>query len=107
MFTVEDVLKTHYPQVQNKPLLLKSLHFVLRHLLYEKEIREFSQTYPNAKGLDFIEQVPEYSNVCYSVRDSEKERIPSTGRTVVIANHPIGSLDALALMKLLSEIVAM
>lgn len=104
MFTVEDVLKTHYPQVQNKPLLFKSLHFVLRHLLHEKEIHEFSQTYPNAKGLDFIEQVLEYFNVCYSVRDSEKERIPSTGRTVVIANHPIGSLDALALMKLLSEI---
>ena len=32
-----------------------------------------------------------------------KERIPSEG-VVIIANHPIGSLDALALIKLVNEV---
>ncbi len=104
MFTVDDVLTKHYPQVADKPWLFKSLKFVLRHLLHEKEIIEFGQQYPHIQGLDFIEQVLEYFNLSYSVRDVEKERIPSQGRIVIIANHPIGSLDALALIKSVSEV---
>ncbi|GAA6184189.1 MULTISPECIES: lysophospholipid acyltransferase family protein [Alteromonadaceae] len=104
MFTVEEVIKKHYPQAENNPWLSKPLQFALRHLLHEKEMLEFGQTYPNIQGIDFIEQVLEYFNISYSVRDIEKERIPSSGRVVVIANHPIGSLDALALLKLLCAI---
>lgn len=104
MFTVNDVLTKHYPQVLEKPLLFKSLSFVLRHLLHEREIIEFGENYSNHQGLDFVEQVLEYFKISYSVRDVEKERIPSQGRVVIVANHPIGSLDALALIKLVSEV---
>lgn len=104
MFTVDEVLKKHYPAMETMPWLFKSIRFVLRHLLHEREMIEFGQSYPNLQGLDFVEQVLEYFNISYSVRDVEKERIPSQGRVVIIANHPIGSLDALALIKLLSEV---
>ncbi|WP_420933373.1 GNAT family N-acyltransferase [Alteromonas sp. A081] len=104
MFTVNDVLNKHYPQVANNPLLFKSLSFALSHLLHEKEIQAFGDTYPHYSDIDFVEQVLAYFNVSYSARDIEKERIPSEGRVVIIANHPIGSLDALALIKLVSEV---
>lgn len=104
MFTVDDVLSKHYPNVANKPLLSKPLTFLLRRLLHEKEMHEFSAKYPHLRGLDFVEQVLDYFKISYSVRDVEKEHIPSTGRLVIIANHPIGSLDALALIKLVSEV---
>ena len=104
MFTVDEVLLKHYPSVANKPLLSKSLTFVLRRLLHEREMHEFAQQYPHLQGLDFVEQVLDYFKISYSVRDVEKEHIPSTGRLVIIANHPIGSLDALALIKLVSEV---
>ena len=104
MFTVNDVLNKHYPQVANNPILFKSLSFVLRHLLHEREITEFGETYPHYEDIDFVEQVLQYFNISYSTRDVEKERIPSEGRVVIIANHPIGSLDALALIKLVSEV---
>ncbi|MFT6988549.1 MAG: putative hemolysin [Paraglaciecola sp.] len=104
MFTVSDVLEKHYPKVANKPLLSKPLSFVLRHLLHEKEMLEFAEAFPYCKGLDFVEQVLEYFNISYSARDVEKERLPSQGKLVIIANHPIGSLDALALIKLISEV---
>ncbi|WP_133470602.1 GNAT family N-acyltransferase [Paraglaciecola marina] len=104
MFSVSDVLEKHYPQVANKPLLSKTLRFILRRLLHEREIQEFGQTYPHYQGLDFVEQVLEYFNISYSTRDVEKEHIPYQGKLVIIANHPIGSLDALALIKLVSEI---
>lgn len=104
MFTVDEVLLKHYPSVANKPLLSKSLTFLLRRLLHEREMHEFSDKYPHLRGLDFVEQVLDYFKISYSVRDVEKEHIPSTGRLVIIANHPIGSLDALALIKLVSEV---
>lgn len=104
MFTVSEVLAKHYPTVANKPLLSKPLTFVLRHLLHEKEMQEFATTYPHHQGLDFVEQVLEYFNISYSARNVEKERIPTEGKLVIIANHPIGSLDALALIKLVSEV---
>lgn len=104
MFTVSEVLEKHYPQVANKPLLSKTLNFALRHLLHEREMQAFAKEYPHYQGIDFVEQVLEYFNISYSVRDVEKERIPNNGKLVIIANHPIGSLDALALIKLISEI---
>lgn len=104
MFSVSDVLEKHYPQVANKPILSKTLRFVLRRLLHEREMQEFGQEYPHYQGLDFVEQVLEYFNISYSTRDVEKERIPNQGKLVIIANHPIGSLDALALIKLVSEV---
>lgn len=104
MFSVNEVMNKHYPNVADKPWLSKSLNFFLRHLLHEKEISEFGADYPHLLGVDFVEQVLEYFNVSYSIRDNEKERIPSQGRVVIVANHPIGSIDGLALIKLISEV---
>jgi putative hemolysin len=104
MFTVSDVLEKHYPKIVNKPLLSKTLSCVLRHLLHEREMQEFAQEYPHYQGLDFAEQVLQYFNISYSARDVEKERLPDHGKLVIIANHPIGSLDALVLIKLVSEV---
>ena len=104
MFTVDDVLTKHYPSVANYPLLSKPLTFLLKRLLHEREMHEFAQLYPHVQGIDFVEQVLDYFKISYSVRDVEKQNIPSEGRLVIIANHPIGSLDALALIKLVAEI---
>jgi len=104
MFTVNDVLNKHYPKVTEKPWLFKPLSILLKHLLHERECIEFGELYPHLQGLEFVEQVLEYFDFSYSARDVEKERIPAQGRVVIIANHPIGSLDGLALIKMLSEI---
>lgn len=104
MFTASEVIEQHYPKVATRPLLSKTLGFVLKRLLHEREMQEFAQEYPHFVGLDFVEQVLEYFKISYSTRDIEKERIPNQGRLVIIANHPIGSLDALALIKLISEV---
>lgn len=104
MFTVDEVLLKHYPNMANKPLLSKSLTFLLRRLLHEREMHEFAVSYPHVKGIDFVEQVLDYFKISYSMRDNEKQHIPNEGRVVIIANHPIGSLDALALIKLVSEV---
>lgn len=104
MFTANEIITRHYPQINAHPWLCKPVTAVVRHLLHEKDIHEFDRTYPNFNGIDFVENVLAFFDVSYSVRDSEKERIPAQGKLVIIANHPIGSLDALAVIKMVSEV---
>ena len=54
--------------------------------------------------MDFIEKGLDYFDFGYAVSALDKERIPVSGRVVIISNHPIGSLDGLALLKLVSEV---
>ena len=104
MFRVDDVVAQNLPTLNDKPWLAKPVKAALRGLLHEKEFLDFEQRYPHLTGLDFVEQVLNMFNISYSVRDSERESIPSTGRVVIIANHPIGSLDGLALIKMVADI---
>jgi putative hemolysin len=104
MFTVDNLVEKHYPKLSNRPWLKKSTVFFLRYILKEKEINNFGEKYPHLHGLDFVEQILEYFHVSYSTRDTEKENIPSQGKLVIIANNPTGSLDGLALIKLISEV---
>ncbi|MEN3157268.1 lysophospholipid acyltransferase family protein [Alkalimonas sp. NCh-2] len=104
MLNVEQMLQQQAPQLDHKPRLKKITTWLLRQLLHEKDFMQFAKTYPHLQGLDFVEQVLEYFQFQTTVREQELERIPSDGRVVIIANHPIGSLDGLALIKLISEI---
>jgi len=104
MFTVEQVLDQHFPRLSQRPLLKKPITYFLRRLLHESEFHDFAAKYPHINGLDFVEQVLDYFNFGYQVSDRELERIPHQGRVVIIANHPIGSLDGLALLKMVHQI---
>lgn len=104
MFTTDQVIEEQLPNLKNHKLLFKPVRSILKFLLHEKECRSFAAKYPHLEGIDFVEQVLEYFDFSYSVLDKERLRIPTTGRVVIIANHPIGSLDGLALLKFVSEI---
>lgn len=104
MLNIEQMIQQQVPQLEHRPLLKRMTTRVLRHLLHEKEFIHFAQQYPHLQGLDFVEQVLDYFQFQSTVREQELERIPSDGRVVIIANHPIGSLDGLALIKLISDI---
>lgn len=104
MINVDEVVKDSFPQVHRKPWLAKPTTWLLRNLLHETDIRDFSQRYPDLQGIDFVEQVLDYFNFSYAYRSSELDNIPARGRLVIFANHPIGSLDGLALLKMVSEV---
>ena len=100
MLSADDILHQHYPALQRWPLLNMTLRQLLRYLLQERHFQHFAREYPYLRGMDFVEQVLEYLGVGYLVSDQERENIPVSGRVMIIANHPIGSLDGLALLKL-------
>src|SRR5690606_1971397 len=86
------------------PLVRKTLINLLRYLCHEREFQQFYQRYPHVEGIDFVEQALNHFDFAYRVMDREIERIPVQGRLVIVANHPMGSLDGLAVLKMVADI---
>ncbi len=104
MINAEQLVAQHLPTLSDKPWLAKPVTGMLKQLLHEQDFVHFAERYPHLQGIEFVEQVLDYFSFRYQVPDNELERVPSQGRVVIIANHPIGSLDGLALIKLVSDI---
>lgn len=105
MLNIEDSINNKYPGFSARSALLrKSTLSILRKLTREQEINAFLHEHQGQRGIDFIERIFEYFNFSYSITQRERNNIPAQGRVVIIANHPIGSLDGLALLRLVSEV---
>jgi putative hemolysin len=105
MICIESVVEQRFPGlIESKPVIGKPLLRFLRFICHESRFQQFEQNYPHLEGFDFIEQVLHYFEFSFRVKDSEWERIPNQGRVVIVANHPIGSLDGLALLKMVGEV---
>lgn len=103
MFTVDAILSQYYPRLVGRPLVTPPIRTVLRRLLREDQFLRFAEQYPHLRGMEFVEQVLETLHCTYTVSDRERENIPVSGRVMIVANHPIGSLDGLALLKLVHD----
>ncbi len=106
MLSVEQVLTEKFPGffVHKPRLVTRPVIMLLRMLFHEKEINRFLADNSGLRGLDFIEKVLEYFSLDYSVSNKELENIPASGRLVIVANHPLGALDALALILMVSRV---
>jgi len=100
MFSLDNVLDDLWPQAKPAPWQ-KNL---LRRLLYEQEFQQFAANHPHLKGLDMVEQVLEHLQIRCTIPAYDLEQIPEQGPLVIIANHPTGTLDGLALMYAVSRV---
>lgn len=104
IFTVDNMVEQNLPSINDKPWLAKPAKAMLRYLLNEKQCNDIANQYAYLQGVDFVEQVLASFDFSFTVPANEIANIPCEGRVVIFANHPIGSLDGLALIKLISEI---
>ncbi len=105
MLNIQQLIEQRYPGLfKSSRWLSQPARAVLKMLSHEREMAEFSERYPQCTGLNFVEDVLDFFSFSFAVRHNERERIPARGRVVIIANHPIGTLDAMALLKLVSEV---
>ncbi|MGY6037614.1 lysophospholipid acyltransferase family protein [Aeromonas sp. AE23HZ002T15] len=104
MFNVDTLLQQHLPQLSRQPLLRPLFRRGLGWLLHEQAFQHFAEHYPHLRGLDFIEQALAQLDFDYRVSEAELENIPASGRVILVANHPIGSLDGLSLLRLIGRI---
>ncbi len=105
MIDIRQVLQARYPALfQHHRRTATTLARFLGYLFYERRLHKFGQDYPHLQGFDFVEEALRYFDFTLRIRDSERCRLPANGRVVIAANHPIGSLDGLALLNLVHKV---
>lgn len=105
MIDVEQLTRNKYPTLDQKPRLIRQpLLSLLKNLFHEDEINQFLQQHGQLGPFAFVDKVLEHFQFSYVVSARERERIPTEGRVVIVANHPLGTLDGLILLKLVGEV---
>lgn len=105
MIDIEHSVVSKLPWLSTQPTLVKRSTFkLLRKLVHEDEINQFLRDHRALKNFSFIDKVFEHFNFGYSLSAKSRSNIPAEGRVVIVANHPIGSLDGLALLRAVGEI---
>ncbi|WP_086930375.1 GNAT family N-acyltransferase [Agarilytica rhodophyticola] len=105
MINIEQAVLNKFPGFAAQPTLIRkpAISF-LKRLIHEDEINAFLEDNKDAWGFEFIDRIFEYFNFSYVVSARDRANIPASGRVVIFANHPIGSLDGLAILKLVGEV---
>ena len=76
----------------------------LKKLVHEREINEFLEQNKDLDGHAFVEAVLDRLKVDFTVSSKQRMNIPASGKVLIIANHPLGGLDGLALLKFIGEV---
>jgi len=105
MINIQDAIVTKYPQIDRLPKPLKIPFFgTIKKVIHQNDINAFLKENRYSGPFTFIELALEYFNFSYKVSTNQVENIPATGRVVIIANHPLGALDALSLIDLVKSV---
>lgn len=105
MLNIEQAVQQKFPRFQHtRPWIKKPTLGFLRKITHEQEVNLFLEQHQDLHGFDFIDQVLDYFNFSYSISHRDRSNIPATGRVVIVANHPLGALDGLSLLKLVGEV---
>ncbi len=103
--SIENYLVQHYPTLENLPAMAKrALFSTVKTLFHERQINTFMRENGKKDAFTFIEAVLAHFEVDISLNKNEMDNIPAYGRTVIIANHPLGALDAMALLQLIKDV---
>lgn len=104
MLNVEKTLRANYPQLFNKPpIVSKTVVKFFKMLFHENAINEFLSEH-NQTGLAFIDEVLAHQEISYKMDNKELQNIPSQGKVIIVANHPLGAMDAFALIDMVASV---
>lgn len=103
MIDIEKMITKKYPKLQKNKIIQGAISKFADSVIHQEEINNFLDKNAHLGSFEFVDEVLDYFNFNYTTSDKDIENIPSSGRVVIIANHPLGGLDALALIKLISK----
>lgn len=102
---VEGILQEKFPKFFNRPEWQKNLFLkFFKRVLRISDINSFINSNKDKYGMSFLDEIFDHLNFSYRISNRDMQRIPAEGRLICVANHPIGSLDGLALIKLIREV---
>ena len=105
MIDIQKEIEKKFPNINKKDnFLKKSLFKVAKKIVHEDSINQFLTQNAHLKGFEFVDAVLDYFDFDYTVSSSDLQNIPTSGKVVIIANHPLGGLDALCLLRLISQV---
>ena len=105
MIDIQKEIEKNFPNINKKDnFLKKSLFKVAKKIVHEDSINQFLTQNAHLKGFEFVDAVLDYFDFDYTVSSSDLQNIPTSGKVVIIANHPLGGLDALCLLRLISQV---
>ncbi len=103
--SVENYMIHHYPAIEAFPETMKKVLFgAMKKIFHENQINTFMAENAHKDTFSYVEAIVDYFDVSIGLKTNELMHIPSYGRTVIIANHPLGALDAMALLHLLKDV---
>lgn len=103
MIDAERILQETYPDFKlgkDNKLVVKAL----KKLIHEDDFNEVIRKNQHLRGFAFLDKLLHYFKFNYQVSNDCYNNIPSEGRLLIVANHPIGTLDGLALVKLIRSV---
>lgn len=105
MIDVQKEIEKKFPKIAKKPnFLSKSIIKIAKKVIHEDSVNEFLKNNSHLKGFEFVDAVLDFFDFDYSVSSNDLQNIPSSGKVVIVANHPLGALDALCLLKLVGQV---
>jgi putative hemolysin len=105
MIDTEQAVNSRFPAfAQQSELIRKPALSFLRKLTHEQEVNRFLDNHKELGAIDFIDHVFDHFNITYRVSARDRQNIPAQGKILIVANHPIGSMDGLAILRLVTEV---
>ncbi len=97
---VDKVLADKNPKLAK--MLPRFIGGYLKRIIHQKELNEAISTNSHLRGLDFLDAILKQFGV--KITFSGLENIPTDGRFIVAANHPLGGLDGMSLMWVVGKV---
>ncbi len=106
MLNIQAGLERRFPQwfEGRKAMITRPLLHSLARFNRFDVLERIAGQHAHLEGLAFVDAVLRDRDCRYLVDDVEREHIPESGPCLIVANHPLGGLDALALLKCVGDI---
>ena len=104
--STKEIINSKFPNfLSGFPKFFSKIFFLsLDRILFIPRINRFLEKNGDKTGIEFIEELFDELDISYKLSNKDREKIPSEGKLIIVANHPLGGLDGLILLKLVSEI---
>lgn len=76
----------------------------LKKLLHQNDINQFLKENHDKSETEFIDELFDKLNFRYYLSNRDRARIPSEGKLIITANHPLGAMDGLAIVRAIKEV---
>ena len=102
---LDEILRDRFPAWDGMPWILRAGALAMVGWLTRMDdIEALLASHAEKRGGAFLDDVFEDLDFSWLVSSCDNARIPSEGRLVIVANHPLGAMDALALLRAVLDV---